>query len=328
MQQDACGGTQPRGIRVERSDDRSGEVDPRKITTSTIIGDKIMNWNGEELGKIEEVVLDLTCGTISYVVLSVGGFAGVGDKFFAVPLDFLTMDTKSKSFYLDIGKKALKTTRGFDKQDWPQAAGWPPGDGRQGNMRDSSRDESDTGTGRAWRPGAYGVISASKHQASGRATTEVTVMRARKNKDVIIQETGPERVETGGERKSVQEIVAMSGDSIKGTDVVNLQNEDLGKIHDIVIDMKTGCISYAVLASGGVLGQGEKLFAIPWEALTVADEQEFIYGKSRRFILSLPKQALKESEGFDRDDWPSKPDREWLVGVYTKYGLIPYWEKH
>jgi len=316
-------------MRVERSDDRSGEVNPAKITTSTIIGDRIKNRNGEELGKIEEVVLDLTCGSISYVVLSVGGFAGIADKFFAVPLDVLTMDTKEKSFYLDIGKKALKATRGFNKQDWPQNAEWPPGDSMQGTMPNSSPNESDTGPGRAQHAGSSGVVSATEYQASSKtAATEVSIMPTRKNRDVITHETGPERVEAGGERKPVQEIVAMSGDSIKGTDVVNPQEEDLGKIHDIVIDMKTGCIAYAVLEFGGVLGGGGKLFAIPWEALAISNEQAFIYGRSRKFMLNLPKQAFKEASGFDHDNWPSKPDREWLVGVYTKYGLMPYWEKH
>ena len=53
--------------------------------------------------------------------------------------------------------------------------------------------------------------------------------------------------------------------SIIGSNVVNQQNEDLGKIEDLVIDTSAGRIAYAVLSFGGFLGLGDKYFAIPWE---------------------------------------------------------------
>jgi uncharacterized protein YrrD len=85
----------------------------------------VKNNTGEELGEIQEIVFDLTCGTISYIVMSSGGLAGIGDKFSAIPLEALTFDTKDKLFLLDIDKKTFKKTRGFDKTDWPMEAQWP-----------------------------------------------------------------------------------------------------------------------------------------------------------------------------------------------------------
>jgi sporulation protein YlmC with PRC-barrel domain len=77
--------------------------------------------------------------------------------------------------------------------------------------------------------------------------------------------------------------------------VRNREGEDLGVIDEIVLDMRSGRIAYAVLAFGGFLGIGNKLFAVPWDALT-ADGGALLADASRR--------ELEESPGFDPDHWP------------------------
>ena len=62
----------------------------------------------------------------------------------------------------------------------------------------------------------------------------------------------------------------MGADTLMGNDVYNRQDEDLGDIKEIMLDVAGGRISYAVLSYGGLLGMGEKLFAVPWAALTLA----------------------------------------------------------
>ena len=89
----------------------------------------------------------------------------------------------------------------------------------------------------------------------------------------------------------------LAADTLTGDKVVNLQNEDLGKIEHLMIDLGTGRIAYAVLSFGGFLGMGDKLFAIPWSALTV-DTLE------KRFILKVDKELLKRAPGFDKEQWP------------------------
>ena len=64
----------------------------------------------------------------------------------------------------------------------------------------------------------------------------------------------------------------MSASSLMGDDVYNQQEEDLGDVKDFMMDMRTGKVAYAVLSFGGFLGMGEKLFAVPWSALTVDTE--------------------------------------------------------
>ncbi len=124
---------------------------------------------------------------------------------------------------------------------------------------------------------------------------------------------------------SLRELRAVSGRRVIGASVVNLEDKNLGEIHDLAIDWGAGCIAYAVLASSTFLGRNRKLFAIPWEALAFKPGEDFAKG-SRTLVLNIPEKALKESEGFDESNWPTAPDYAWLKEVYARYGFKPYWE--
>jgi len=104
----------------------------------------------------------------------------------------------------------------------------------------------------------------------------------------------------------------MGAHTLIGEDVVNAQNDNLGDIKEIMLDMKTGKIAYAVLSYGGVFGIGEKLFAVPWTALTLDTE-------NKCFILNASKEQLKNAPGFDKDDWPDMNDATWVSSVNTFY---------
>ena len=112
----------------------------------------------------------------------------------------------------------------------------------------------------------------------------------------------------------------MSADTLSGDRVRNPQGEDLGKIQDIMIDVPTGRVAYAVLSFGGVLGLGDKLFAIPWGSLTL-DEDE------KCFVLDADKELLKAAPGFDKDNWPDMADPNWRTQIYSYYGAKPYWDE-
>ena len=108
----------------------------------------------------------------------------------------------------------------------------------------------------------------------------------------------------------------MGADTLNGNDVYNSDGEDLGDIKEFMIDMASGKIAYAVLSFGGLLGMGDKLFAVPWAALTL-DTVE------KRFTLKVPKTVLKDAPGFDQDRWPAMSDKTWASGVHKFYGT-PY----
>src|SRR5215467_9381763 len=57
--------------------------------------------------------------------------------------------------------------------------------------------------------------------------------------------------------------------TLAGDTVIDARGEDLGHLDHLMIDVPSGRIAYGVLARGGVFGIGERLFAIPWDALTL-----------------------------------------------------------
>jgi sporulation protein YlmC with PRC-barrel domain len=110
----------------------------------------------------------------------------------------------------------------------------------------------------------------------------------------------------------------LSSSSINGTTVQNMQRENLGEIKDLMIDITEGRIAYAVLSFGGFLGIGDKLFAIPWEAFRVVQEEEVL-------LLDVVKEKLENAPGFDKDNWPDMADTTWGRGIHDYYGYSPYW---
>ena len=90
------------------------------LSASTLIGDSVFNSKGENLGKIEDFMVDLDSGCIVYAVLSFGGFLGLGDKLFAITWASLRVDTEEKCFRFDIDQKTLEKAPGFDKDHWPK----------------------------------------------------------------------------------------------------------------------------------------------------------------------------------------------------------------
>jgi sporulation protein YlmC with PRC-barrel domain len=112
--------------------------------------------------------------------------------------------------------------------------------------------------------------------------------------------------------------LVLSGSSLKGDRVVNYKGEDLGRIEEIMIDLDRGRVAYAVLSFGGFLGLGDKLFAIPWQAITVDTVK-------KQLILNADKALLEKAPGFDKDNWPDMADLSLGSTLYGYYGYKPYW---
>jgi sporulation protein YlmC with PRC-barrel domain len=96
--------------------------------------------------------------------------------------------------------------------------------------------------------------------------------------------------------EEMQEVSRAS--KIIGTDVRNTKDEDLGDIKDLVVNPENGRVAYVVVSYGGVLGMGDKLFAIPWSAVRWTPDKDY-------FVLNMDKEALKNAPGFDEDHWPA-----------------------
>lgn len=107
-------------------------------------------------------------------------------------------------------------------------------------------------------------------------------------------------------------------DEVIGVDVKNTEKESLGNVHEIVLDKQNGNVRYVVLSFGGFLGMGDKLFALPWNAISYDQQEEC-------FILNIDKDKLKNAPSFDKDKWPNMSDKQWGQEIYNYYGSKPNW---
>ena len=118
-------GSTEASMAISRDDVRDGAADawePRVVASGALVGDRVRNPDGEYLGRVREIMLDVPAGRVAYAVLSFGGFLGVGDKLFAVPWGALRVHTVEREFILEIDRETLENAPGFDKDDWPDMA--------------------------------------------------------------------------------------------------------------------------------------------------------------------------------------------------------------
>jgi len=110
----------------------------------------------------------------------------------------------------------------------------------------------------------------------------------------------------------------MAASSLDGNKVMSSDGEAIGKISDIMLDVRSGRVAYAVLSSGGFLGIGDTLHALPWSALTLDTDDKC-------FVLDAPAERIRNAPGFDKDNWPSMADMQWGQAVHAYYDRTPYW---
>lgn len=108
----------------------------------------------------------------------------------------------------------------------------------------------------------------------------------------------------------------MGADTLIGESVVDTQGLSLGDIKEIMLDISSGQVAYAVLAFGGFFGLGEKLFAVPWQAMRLDTV-------NRCFVLNVDKERLKTAPGFNSHAWPDMTDAAWVNQIHTFYGTEP-----
>ncbi len=110
----------------------------------------------------------------------------------------------------------------------------------------------------------------------------------------------------------------MAADTLKNNKLFTSDHKDIGKITEIMLDVRSGRIAYAVLSSGGFLGMGGRLYAIPWSALTLDTDEKC-------FRLDVTADHVKNAPAFDKEHWPSMANESWGSSLHQYYHRTPYW---
>jgi sporulation protein YlmC with PRC-barrel domain len=114
------------------------------------------------------------------------------------------------------------------------------------------------------------------------------------------------------------EPLMLRGSVLIGMQVKNTAQKDLGKVNDLVLEVKAGKIRYAALSYGGFLGVGNKLFAVPWKAFTFKHD---ISEKEVTMMVNVDEAHLRKAKGFDDDKWPNFADPMITREIDTYYNL-------
>jgi sporulation protein YlmC with PRC-barrel domain len=110
----------------------------------------------------------------------------------------------------------------------------------------------------------------------------------------------------------------LSAGTLIGDAVMNRAGETVGSLEEIMIDLETDRVAYAVVSVGGFLGIGNRLFAIPWKSLELDAGEHAL-------ILDVNKEFMEQAPGFDQDHWPDMSDRVWGQELHDYYGVPTYW---
>ncbi len=113
------------------------------LSAGTMTGDTIINGEGTDIGTLKELMIDTGTGEVAYAVLARGGFAGVGEKLFAVPWALVGVDGDNERLVLDLDEQVLEDSPGFDPDNWPSFSDmqWREGIDRYFGL-DPAREES------------------------------------------------------------------------------------------------------------------------------------------------------------------------------------------
>jgi sporulation protein YlmC with PRC-barrel domain len=258
------------------------------LRAKELIGKSVKNEEGKDIGTIQDIVVDSKQGRIAYAVLQFGGFLGFGEKQFAIPFGAFQEDATRKNLILNVKKEKLEAARGFEKDKWPDMADetWAR-DLHKHYGYDAYWESRQGGNPKVEeKPGTPGTPGSDAKQTS--------------------------RPEFNREHFWVNRVSEILGKHVK-----NSADEDLGKVSDIMIDMKHGRIVYAVLTDGGTLGIDETLTAVPFAALQCQPEK-------KQFTLNSSKEALKPYS-FKESAWPNMSDSHWARKVHEGFKQEPYW---
>ena len=101
--------------------------------------------------------------------------------------------------------------------------------------------------------------------------------------------------------------------TLLGYAVCDHRGEEVGDIKDVMLDVHSGQVVYALLSFRAIVGLGEKVFPVPWNALTLDSE-------NRRFLLKVDKDRLEDAPGYHKNRSPNITDPAWVRDIDSFYG--------
>ncbi len=300
----------------------TAQYQPKLERAKNLIGVKIVNDQGERLGKVEDIVLTPNRDAVHYVVLAHGGTWGVGDKYFAVPwsqFNFRPGETAGQGILVlkNVTNADLDKAPGFDKNHWPTVAN----ENWLGIERGSTMAPSGGAAAQAPQSSVEertGTVPEESPESMEPMATEPPSDRDQADTPGMTPE-GEMSADTGYGADQPVDIEHLRLHKLMGIDIRNLQNENLGKLDNVMIDLNQGKLAYGIVAiRSGFLGLNKDFVAVPWSVLDLRSQP----GIAR---LDADKQTLT-AIAFDKDNFPNLEDPQYSRQLFERFHATPYWE--
>jgi sporulation protein YlmC with PRC-barrel domain len=274
----------------------SADVDAANVSgvvrSSDLLGYDVENFEGEELGSINDAIVSLDHGCIDYMVLSFGGILGLGDSLYLIPWHVVQIDPVDERLILNVDPAMLN-----DAPIWDDA-----------NLPDMTAEDWDVEFFAYWEnaalletpPADAATDEGALGECIGGPADVSTDASAETEETTAITETT--EAETSELDVQTPRVIRLS--ELTGYNVTNTEGEDLGEIEDLMIDWRRDQIAYAILSFGGILGLGEKWFAIPLNELTLDPIEQ-------RLIFDVEPEVLETAPGFDEATLPDTAEPGW-----------------
>jgi sporulation protein YlmC with PRC-barrel domain len=299
-----------------------------------IIGMAVQNRQNENLGRVEELVVDVESGRIVAVVLSTGGFFGRTNALIALPPGALHYAAADKTIQLDAGPGQTVAGPGFDSSRWDQDTQLnraTEADGYYGEQPYFVADNDGCRNARL-----EGTFAASlPHRMDGSINTDAarTLDKARQMETARNLESTNNWISTlnpdgtwtreyySTERRANNSwsrlgYVQKAGRLI-GTPVNNLQDEKLGQVENLMVDLSSSRIVAVIVSTGGFIGMDGELSAVPPTALHFNPGHDLLR-------LDTSRETLGNSPHFQAGPWPDFTQAGYAAGIYRAYNVEPW----
>jgi len=247
-----------------------------------IMGMEIKDSQNQKLGKVEDLAVDLQNGRIVEVIVATGGVLGVDEQLTAVPPGQFTCDPARKALELNVEKSRFKEAPTFKMSEWEANV-------RQPNVIEVYR--------------YYGTQPYFTNQEG--QTEKVTPTHAAEAQEAAIR------------AKPCYLGEVQRASKLMGASVRNLHDEKIGKVENLMVDMPAGRVVEVVLASGGFLGLGDELSAVPPQSFHTSAEPSVL-------SLDTTKEALASAPHFKSSEWSNANNPDQVGTVYHAYNVEPY----
>jgi len=263
---------------------------------SDIIGMTVQNKQGEKLGKVKDLAVDVESGRIVQVILSTGGFAGIDSTLTSVPPEALHADAFRKVLCLDADTGKLKDAPRFAMSKWAECS--------------DSNHLSAVYSYYGEEPGLR-FIQSENAEPSTVSTRNADGTWAKDATSCESQCMIPSSRLSKAHRAS-----KLIGETVK-----NPQNEKLGTVKNILLDLPSGRIVAVIISSGGFLGINGELSAVPPAALQCTKDRNVLQ-------LEAAKDTFANAPHFKANQWPDFAQPANTAEVYRDYNVQPYFASY